>query len=80
MQKECYGTIFPDLLKLTANRPAEGKVFRAEIKSFGLGVQERKVSADSQQWEACKSCPDYRTCYDFGLGQLILESTLLSYG
>ena len=79
MQKECYGKMFPDLLELRLNAENKGRVFGFIVKKFGLGVQERKMSVDKSAWEACKACPEYRTCYDLSFGQFMLESTLLSY-
>jgi hypothetical protein len=80
MADECYGRMFPDMLQLTANRRSAGKVFSAEVKSFGIGVQGRDVSVDWEQWAKCKACPEYRTCYDMSLGRFVLESNLVSYG
>ena len=80
MNKECYGRIFPDLLNLRINRENRGKAFGAFVQSIGVGVQDRKVSVDSEAWEECTKCPDYRSCYDLSLGTLALQEAVLRYG
>jgi hypothetical protein len=80
MKKECYGSIFPDLLRMHANQRARGKVFSAFVRSVGVGVQERQVSVDESAWEECAKCPDYRTCYDLSMGKTVLEEAVLRYG
>jgi hypothetical protein len=76
MKKECYGKIFPDLLRLQANKPEQGKAFTAFIESFGMGIHDRKISVKMSDFETCTTCPDYKTCYDLSLGKLMLQQGL----
>jgi hypothetical protein len=72
--------MFPDLLELRRNRKNRGKVFGAFVQSFGVGVQERKVSVDDAAWDECLNCAEYRSCYDLGMGQLAMQEAVLRYG
>jgi hypothetical protein len=79
MRPECYGKIFPDMLNFTRNKVNQGHVFGATVQSFGLGVQDRKMSVDFSVWEKCLACPEYRTCFDLSLGKLIFQEAVLGH-
>ena len=73
---DCYGNIFPDLRTFSYNRIARGKVFSVLVKSFGIGVQSRDLTIDTQAWEACQVCPQYRGCYDLSMAKLAMEEAI----
>ena len=74
MTKEpvCYGKMFPDLMSLQMNRPLQGRVFSALVESCGVAVQRRTVNVNDEEWKKCRDCEHYRTCYDLGLGRMVL--------
>jgi hypothetical protein len=72
----CYGALFPDLDRLRPNVPCVGRAFTALLTSQGIGVHSRQVEVDAAQWEACQSCPSYRSCYDLGMARLALRRSL----
>ena len=76
---DCYGTMFPDFTRLEHNKPAEGVAFSALVVSHGLGPQSRKLEMKREGCAKCAECPAYRTCYDFSLAKLFMN-TLLANG
>ena len=62
------------------NYPNDGQVFGAMVQSVGLGIQDRKISVDLDEWEKCTACPDYKTCYDLSLGTVALQEAVLRHG
>lgn len=70
---ECYGKMFPDLLRLRVNEPCAGSVFSVGLKSAGIGVQSREVRVDEEKWRECEACPHYRQCYDLSAGTFMVR-------
>jgi len=73
---ECHGNMLPDLDQLEYNQPCRGKVFTVYLESQGIGIQSRKLIADSVQWELCQQCPLYTSCRDLSMMRLALERAL----
>jgi hypothetical protein len=73
---DCYGNLFPDLDQLARNTPASGKAFRAIVRSFGIGVAERRVEVIEDEWKKCVACPRYRDCCDLSMAKLALREAL----
>ncbi len=75
--KECYGTMFPDALHFTSNRPTGGKVFSYELDlAGGMSRSDRSTSADIEQWDDCLACPEFEHCYKFCLAKLSLQAAI----
>ena len=72
----CHGDMFPDLAKLSVNRPLKGEVFTVQVNSVGIGVQSRGLVVDEEQWDRCLDCPQYRSCYDLSMAKLALGHAL----
>lgn len=77
---ECYGTMFPDLSKVTFNTPHEGKAFTLLVESSGMGITNHHSSAKMEQWDACTDCPAYDRCYDLCVAKLLLHMAAQGYG
>jgi len=52
---ECYGTLFPSLLRLPEDRPASGTVFTVLLeRAGGMWRCNRSITADMQRWNECQ--------------------------
>jgi len=73
---DCYGWMFPDVSQLRYNKPNQGKVAVIEIESHGIGIQNRGLSIDQQQWEVCLKCGRFEDCYKLSIAKLMMQQTL----
>ncbi len=74
---ECYGTLFPDILRLPENREASGKVFTVLLERAGGMIRSGcSVTTDMDQWDECQQCPDFGGCYELSMAKLALESAI----
>ncbi len=78
VELNCYGGMFPDLARLEANQPLEGRAFTVAFASQGFGVQGWTVAVKPEGWQECVACPQYRDCYDLSMAKLALRQALLS--
>jgi len=74
--KECFGSIFPDLEKLSINKEIQGKVFSVKLVSLGIGINSREIHPDIKQWNACRKCEIFDSCYSFSQAKLNLYISL----
>lgn len=70
---ECYGKMFPDLLKLEINEPNRAAVATVFLESVGIGIQGKKLTIDKAQWVQCVECPDFDHCYKLSLAKALLQ-------
>ena len=76
-QKECFGTMFPDDLHLRNNEPNKGKVFSVWVKlTGGFSRGDRRIEADIEQWDDCRQCSEFESCYKLCLAKVTLESVV----
>jgi len=75
-QKNCYGTMFPDLDRLDINKPLAGKAFDVLVRSQGIGVSSRQVDVRPEGWDECTACGNYLDCYDLSMAKLALTTAL----
>jgi len=79
--KECFGKMFPDDLHLRTNVPNEGKVFTVRIESIGGTMpvhSDRSIDVDIEQWDDCRQCPEFDSCYKLCLARVTLESAIVT--
>jgi hypothetical protein len=76
IHRACYGKIIPDFGHLNYNKPTEGKAFQVFVEKIGIGTQRRGLEIKSEAWDECVECPEYRSCYDLGMAQLLLHGAL----
>ncbi len=77
IHKNCYGTMFPSILCLEADRVVSGKVFSFELRRpNGSFISERRVMANQEAWDECRSCREFTDCYQLSLGKLSLEAAI----
>ncbi len=75
--KDCYGTMFPTVLRPDADKLISGKVFAYELRRpNGSFISHREVSASIPQWDDCLACPEFDHCYKLSLGTLLLETAI----
>ena len=75
--RECFGTMFPDVLHVENDRPQRGKVFSLLLqRAGGLYRSNREVTADITQWDDCRNCPEFDACYQFCMAKLLLASAI----
>ena len=77
-KKECFGKIFPDLDRLEFNKPLKSAVFSVNLRSQGIGIQDRQIEADHEAWDRCQDCVSFRSCYDLSMARFVLENALHS--
>jgi hypothetical protein len=68
--------MYPSGAVMYRNRDVRGKVFGYHLVSQGLGIQDRRVSVDGAQWDACLACPEFNGCFALSLGKLALEQAV----
>lgn len=77
--RECYGTMFPDVLHLPLDQPASGKVFSVLLeRAGGLMRSARSMTTDREQWNECVECPEFDHCYKYCMAKLTLASAINS--
>lgn len=75
--KECFGTMFPDDLHLKNNVPNRGKVFTAHVQLVGgMARGDRSIEADIEQWDDCRQCPEFDSCYHLCLAKVAMEAAV----
>lgn len=75
--KNCFGTIYPDLMQFRFGKEIAGKVFRMRVDTVGPLHRDRSLNCDLEQWEECHSCDEFRSCFDFSTGKLLMQQFLL---
>ena len=75
--KQCYGTIFPTTLRAEADKLVSGKAFSFELRRVGgMFVSDRRISVNMEEWDDCRTCPEFGDCYKLSLGKVILEAAI----
>lgn len=77
--RECFGKIYPDLSRVEANKELAGKVFKVRFVSQGMMRQPAQLNADLVEWEECRHCEDYRSCFDFSTGKLVMRQAVARF-
>jgi hypothetical protein len=74
--KKCFGELYPDLSRVEVNKDLVGKVFRVRFVSQGMMRQPPQLNADLVEWEECRECVEYESCYDFSNAKLAMHQAL----
>jgi len=70
--------MFPDVLHVVSDRPQRGKVFSILLERAGGMIRcNREATADIEQWDACRKCPEFQDCYQLCMGKLLLASAIV---
>ncbi|MCD0462530.1 hypothetical protein U8335_20405 [Roseiconus lacunae] len=72
--KDCFGKMFPQRIETGLN---QAKVFSVEKKLPG-GLIHRKeaVRTDVEQWDDCRRCPEFDSCYKLSMAKIALQTSL----
>lgn len=55
------------------------KVFSVLLeRAGGLWRCNRVVTADIQEWDACRECPNFDNCCKFCIAKLLVESAIIT--
>jgi len=77
--RECFGTMFPDVLHIENDRQQRGKVFSLLLERAGGMIRcNREVAGDMEQWDHCRKCPEFDDCYQFSMAKLLLASAIVT--
>ncbi len=77
--RECFGTMFPDVLHVESDRPHRGKVFSVLLQRAGGMIRcNREVSVNTGRWDECRKCPDFDGCYQLSVAKLLLEAAVVN--
>lgn len=77
--RECFGTMFPDVLHVQSDEPQRAKVFSILLeRAGGLWRCNRQVGADIKEWDKCRECPEFEECYKFCTAKLLLASAIVT--
>lgn len=77
--RECFGTMFFDVLQVRSGRPHRGKTFSYLLEQAGgLNPGNREVTGDIEQWDDCRECPEFEDCHRFCMTKLLLASAIVT--
>jgi len=74
--KDCYGKMFPLVIRQPDNVTMAGKVLSYHGERSGVMAMDRRVVVDGQAWRQCVICEEHGTCYRLSISKLLLESAL----
>lgn len=71
--KSCFGTMYPDFVQFRFGAELAGKIFRVKIDTLGPGHRDRRVEASLTQWQECRACEEFQSCYEFSNAKLAVQ-------
>ena len=73
--------MFPDALHFHDNELISGKVFSYQLDSSQGPYARRigrKFSANTEEWDDCRACPEFEHCYKLCMAKMALESVIVA--
>jgi hypothetical protein len=70
---ECYGKMFPSVVKMAHDRAVVGRVFGYQLDYTGQVAQKRDSTVDRDAWQKCLECCDLDGCYRLPVGTMLME-------
>ena len=73
--------MFPDDLHIRNNVESIGKVFTVLLESSGgikINRTDRSIKIDVDEWDDCRQCPEFDSCYKLCVARVTLESTIVT--
>jgi hypothetical protein len=74
--KDCFGNMFPPVIRQPDNVTVSGQVLSYRIARPGMFANEQTVSVDRRAWRECQKCEEHESCYRFSTSRLLLEIAL----
>ncbi|TWT50185.1 hypothetical protein Pla22_29260 [Rubripirellula amarantea] len=72
--QECFGTMFPHSIGIGEQ---SGKVFSVRVDApAGMMRAHVNTRADIQQWDECRRCPEFESCYQLCMAKIALETAV----
>ncbi len=72
--KHCFGSIFPDHIQGVER---QGKVFSLCIDAPpGTMRCHPHIETDIRQWDDCRQCPEFESCYRLCMARIALETAV----
>jgi hypothetical protein len=69
--------MFPGILRPEADKLMSGKVFSFELRRIGgMFVSDRRIAVNMEEWDDCRTCPEFGDCYKLSLGKVTLEAAI----
>ena len=78
IQADCYGKMFPDVIRMVHNEPITGKVFGYRVDHPGMAVSNRAATVNREEWQRCLECPEFECCYHLSIGTVLMELAVKS--
>ncbi len=74
--KNCFGKMFPPVIRQSDNATIAGKVLSYHVEHSGIVATDRSIMVDEKAWRQCAMCEDHESCYRLSIGKLLLEIAL----
>jgi hypothetical protein len=74
--KDCFGNMFPPVIRHPDNVKVNGQVLSYCTARPGMFSTEPTVSVDRRAWLECLKCEEYESCYRLSTSRLLLEIAL----
>ena len=75
-EKDCYGKMFPPVIRRPDNVTVAGKVLSYRVERPGVMPTDCSVTVDEKAWRGCVTCEEYEACYRLSISRLLLEIAL----
>ncbi|QDV58742.1 hypothetical protein Mal33_47670 [Rosistilla oblonga] len=75
--KTCFGKIFP---RRVGSGDPMGKVFSIRNdESHGMIQSKPHIETDIKQWDACRKCPEFESCYQLSMATVAMETAVANH-
>ena len=75
--KDCFANMLPEGPGHELRDSSAGKALAWQsIPSGGLSSPERRVEIDIAEWDDCRQCDEFDSCYRLSMAKLSLASVL----
>ena len=76
-RKHCFANMFPVARGVESRASGAGKTLsRESIPSGGLAAPDRRITVNMNEWEDCRSCGEFDSCYRLSMAKLSLAGAL----
>lgn len=72
--RKCFGSMFPERFQVGEH---PGKVFALRSDApRGMMRAHPSIETDLSQWDDCRQCPEFDSCYRLCMAQIALETAV----
>lgn len=77
--KDCFARMLPEISASELRASSEGKALAwKSTPSGGLAAPRRTVEIKIEEWDDCRSCNEFDSCYRLSMAKLSLEAAVYS--